>query len=107
MMWCWRERVSFPLPCTLTPDNSFIVSAADYRRGLEAAGFEIKKERDRLDVARTFFRQEMARAAAGGGPPPLGIHILLKQEAPRIFANVVSQFERGVLAPVEFICRAR
>jgi len=49
----------------------------------------------------------MARATAGGGPPPLGIHILLKQAAPRIFANVVSQFEKGVIAPVEFSCRMR
>jgi hypothetical protein len=49
----------------------------------------------------------MARAAAGGGPPPLGIHLLLKQEAPRILANVVSLFEKGVIAPIELICRAR
>jgi SAM-dependent methyltransferase len=100
-------ELGFPLPCALTPETAFIVGVADYRRALDAAGFQIEKERDRLDVARAFFRLEMARAAEGGGPPPLGIHILLKQEAPRIFANVVSLFERGVLAPVELFCRAR
>jgi len=35
------------------------------------------------------------------------IHILLKQEAPRIFANVVNLFDKGVVAPCELICRAR
>lgn len=82
------------------------MSVADYRREVEATGFEIRKERDRLDVARAFFRQEMARAAESGGPPALGVHLLLKQDAPKIFANVVSQFDRGVLTPTELICRS-
>jgi SAM-dependent methyltransferase len=102
-----KGKVDFPLPCALTPETSFIVGAADYRRALKAAGFEIERERDRLSVAREWFRQELARAAQNGGPPALGTHILLKQEAPRIFANVVRQFDRGVLAPIEFICRAQ
>jgi hypothetical protein len=84
-----------------------MVGAEGYRRAIEAAGFVIEEERDRLEVAREFFRKERGRAARMGGPSPLGIHILLKGEAPRIFANVVEQFGKGVLAPTEFICRAR
>jgi SAM-dependent methyltransferase len=102
-----KGELGFPLPCALTPEISFIVGLPDYRRALDAAGFEINKERNRLDVAREFFRKELARAANGSGPSTLGIHILLKQEAPRIFANVVNQFDKGVAAPVELICRAR
>jgi hypothetical protein len=49
----------------------------------------------------------MEKAGLPGGRPPLGTHLLLKGEAPRIFPNLIDLFERGVLAPVEFICRAR
>jgi ubiquinone/menaquinone biosynthesis C-methylase UbiE len=107
VMLTGKGEPTFPLPCALTPETAFIVGAGDYRKALEAAGFAIEKAHDRLEVAREFFRQEMARVSAGGGPPPLGIHILLKQKAPRIFANVVSLFDDGVLAPIEFFCRAR
>jgi hypothetical protein len=102
-----RGELDFPLPCALTPETAFVVGMSDYHRALKAAGFEIEKERNRLDVAREFFRREMAHAAQRGGPPPLGIHLLLKQEAPRIFANVVSVFDKGIVAPCELVCRAR
>jgi 2-polyprenyl-3-methyl-5-hydroxy-6-metoxy-1,4-benzoquinol methylase len=106
VMLTGKGEPSFPLPCALTPETAFIVAIADYRKALDAAGFQSEKERDRLDVARAFFRQEMQSLAKAGGPPPLGVHILLKDEAPRIFANVVNLFEAGVLTPVELVCRA-
>ena len=90
-----------------SPKTSFVAAPAEYRHALEAAGFEIVKERDRSAFAREFFREAAARAAEGGGPPPLGIHILMKSDVPEKVANVMSNLERGLIAPVELICRAR
>ncbi len=96
----------FPLPFAQTPETSFVATIADYRRALHEGGFVIERGRNRLEVARAFFREQAARAGEKGAPL-LGIHLLLKGEGPAMFANVVSLYEEGVLAPIELVCRAR
>ncbi|MPZ56774.1 MAG: methyltransferase domain-containing protein [Rhizobiales bacterium] len=100
-------ELRFPLHWAATSETSFVVSAAEYRSALEAAGFASVKERDRGDFARAFFREVVARAAEAGRPPPLGIHILMKTDVPQKLASYVSNLEAGLIAPVELIYRAR
>lgn len=100
-------ELSYPVPWAASSETSFVASAAEYRHGLRAAGFEIVKERDRSDFAARFFAEVMARAAAAGRPPPLGTHILMKDDAARKLANVVANIENGLIAPTELICQAR
>ena len=52
-----------PVHWAASAETSFVASAAAYRQALEAAGFEIVKERDRGAFAREFFRQVTARIA--------------------------------------------
>jgi hypothetical protein len=85
---CQRVTRFDPEPTSGTGSN---------RRLLESAGFAIAKERSRREFAREFFRQMRAQAAESGGPPPLGLHILMGSSAPQKVANVVSNLERGLI----------
>lgn len=97
----------FPVHWAATGETSFVARPTAYRQALSGAGFEIVSERDRGDFAREFFRQVVARAAEAGEPPPLGIHLLMKNDVPQKIANVVHALENRLVAPVEIVARAR
>jgi ubiquinone/menaquinone biosynthesis C-methylase UbiE len=99
-------ELRFPLHWAATPATSFVAPPLEYRDGLQAADFDVVKERNRREFARDFFREVVARTAKSG-VPPLGIHILMKTDVPQKLANYVSALEAGLIAPVEMICRAR
>jgi ubiquinone/menaquinone biosynthesis C-methylase UbiE len=96
----------FPVPWAPGPGTSFVESAATYRRLLEKAVFSVRKERSRRAFAIEFFHQMRARAGQSGGPPPLGLHLLMGASAPQKIANMIDALERGLIAPTEIICRA-
>ena len=98
--------LGFPVPWASSPDTSFVESAAAYRRLLEGAGFAVEKERGRRGFAIEFFRQMRAQAVRGGGPPPLGLHILMGATAPQKAANMMADLARGLIAPTEIVARA-
>ena len=100
-------ELRYPVPWAPTSETSFLASAATYRRGLEAAGFEIVKQRDRSGFAGRSFAESRARTAAAGGPPPLGTHILMKDDVATKLANLVANLENGMIAPTEIICQSR
>jgi ubiquinone/menaquinone biosynthesis C-methylase UbiE len=98
--------LAFPVPWALSAETSFVESAATYRRLLEDAGFAVQKERGRRGFAIEFFRNMRAQAAQGGGPPPLGLHILMGTTAPQKVANMIDNLERGLIAPTEIVGQA-
>lgn len=97
---------AFPVAWADSSATSFPADAATYRAALERAGFEVVAEADRRPLALEFFRRIQARIAESG-LPPLGLHIHMGPEAPRKVANMMAGLERGVLAPIEMICRRR
>lgn len=95
----------FPVPWALTGETSFVAEAKDYRRALEAAGFRISQERSRREFGIEFSERAMARMAQGG-PPALGLHLLMGETTKPMLDNVLAMMREGLLEPVELYARA-
>ena len=98
-------RLAFPVPWAESEATSFEATPDVYRAAARAAGFAITSERTRRDFALNFFARMIGRAEAAGGPPPLGVHLLMRDSA-RKFANMKANIEAGLIAPVEMILHA-
>jgi hypothetical protein len=100
--------LTFPVPWSATPQTSFVAPLADYRRLLTAAGFAVGKERVLRDFALAFFREMRAKseAAKAGGKSMPSTQLIMGPDFPQKMQNVVGSVERGLIAPVELICRA-
>ncbi len=97
-------EITFPVPWAASKATSFLERPDTYRQALQEAGFEIAAEQARRDFGIAFFQRMRARMAESG-PPPLGLHILMGQDAPTKVANMLAGLEEGLIAPVEMVCR--
>ncbi len=95
----------YPLPWAETADTSFIATPGEYHAAHDGAGLDLVAERNRRDWALEFFRILRAKAASAGGPPPLGIHILMGESAGQKVANMLQCVTAGIIAPVQMIAR--
>jgi ubiquinone/menaquinone biosynthesis C-methylase UbiE len=98
-------ELAYPVPWATTAAASAVAEPGQYRRALQAAGFAVIAERNRRDFALAFFEQLRAKTAAEGGPPPLGLHILMGRTTPEKVQNMVQNISSGRIAPVELIAR--
>jgi ubiquinone/menaquinone biosynthesis C-methylase UbiE len=96
--------LSYPVPWAETAVLSFLATPAEFRQALERAGLVVVAEENRRDFALDFFRRIRTRMIESG-PPPLGIHIHMGPTASEKIANMIENLERGLIAPVEMICR--
>jgi hypothetical protein len=46
-------------------------------------------------------------AGTEGGPPPLGVHLILGASAPVKFRNMLANIEAGHIAPIQMIATRR
>lgn len=98
--------LSFPFPWAETAAFSFVDPPEIYREAAGKAGLGQLAERNRLDFALDFFNRVFARMEKAGGPPPLGIHLLMGGTAKEKLQNYVTHISAGDIAPVEMIFRA-
>ncbi len=98
-------ELRYPVPWATTAASSAVAKPSEYRDALEAAGFTVIAERNRRDFALAFFDQLRAKSAAVGGPPPLGLHILMGRNSPDKVQNMIQNISSGSIGPVELIAR--
>lgn len=99
-----EEPIDFPVPWSTASDTSFLATPRQYALAADAAGFRIVARRDRGDYARQYFDRLAARAGEGG-PPPVGLPLIMGEDAAAKIANLVHNLQRRRIAPVEMICR--
>jgi ubiquinone/menaquinone biosynthesis C-methylase UbiE len=97
--------IQYPVPWALSEETSFVRTAKEYRDALQNAGFQIAQERGRGPFSIEFAERVMARMAQGG-PPALGLHLLMGEKAPMMTRNILAMMKEGVLEPVEIYARA-
>jgi SAM-dependent methyltransferase len=97
--------IRYPVPWASGEESSFVGGRKDYRDALQNAGFEIAQERGRVAFGIEFTERVIARMAQGG-PPALGLHLLMGEKTPIMIRNVLTMMKEGVLEPVEFYARA-
>ena len=95
----------YPVPWATTSNESEVVSPEQYKQALQEAGFTVIKERDRHEFAKSFFEELQKNTSSSSGPPPLGLHIIMGDNAITKVNNMVKNVSAGIIAPVELIAQ--
>jgi ubiquinone/menaquinone biosynthesis C-methylase UbiE len=98
--------LDFPVAWAQDRSTSFVATVADYRAAIEAAGLAVRSAEDKKDLALEFFARMRARMAESG-PPPLGLHLLMGEDAGLKAANMAANIAKGALAPVLMLAQKR
>ena len=99
-------EIPYPMPWAQTAATSFVERPETYRRLLTAAGFELRGEDNWREFVLTLARELREKAAAGGGPPQLGLSALMGPAFKERLVNVMAALERGTIAPVRIVAKA-
>ena len=100
-----NSTFDYPVPWAKSPEADFAAGFDDYAQTLQAAGLRIEHQRGRRQFALEFM-QRMAAAQTTSGPPALGLHLLMGEDAALMLKNVTMAFASGALEPVELVAVA-
>jgi ubiquinone/menaquinone biosynthesis C-methylase UbiE len=88
-----NEPIHFPVPWASRPEISFLRRPDEIRALLARLGFRELAFEDKGEEAASWFRQRLAATREAGGPPPLGLHLLLGPGAATTLGNVLRNIE--------------
>lgn len=98
-------ELAYPVPWATENSTSKVATPDQYKQALSGAGFEVYKENVRRDFALEFFKQLREKTEVNGGPPPLGLHTLMKDSTAVKFNNMIHNITKNYIAPVEIIVK--
>lgn len=98
-------ELAYPVPWATESSTSALATPDQYRQALSEAGFKVAEENNRRDFALNYFQALRAKTEASGGPPPLGLHILMKESRVEKVKNMIENITANYIAPVEIIAR--
>jgi ubiquinone/menaquinone biosynthesis C-methylase UbiE len=96
----------FPVPWAADPSISHLISAEEGRKLLkEVVGFKEVVWEDKTQHVSDWIKQMMKRAqqTSGGGPPPLGIHVIVGPQWSEMVKNALKNLEEGRLTVAQGI----
>lgn len=100
------EALDYPVAWAKDESTSFVATVAVYQSAIEAAGLSVNAIDAKKELGLEFFARMKARMAESG-PPPLGLHILMGQDAGVKAGNMAAGIARGAIAPVLVLARKR
>ena len=98
-------ELTYPVPWATESSTSRLATPKQYKQALGDAGFVVSKENNRREFALDFFKELRAKTEASGGPPPLGLHTLMKESTAVKIKNMIENITEGYIAPVEIIAK--
>jgi ubiquinone/menaquinone biosynthesis C-methylase UbiE len=87
----------YPLPWAEDESISALATEAEARDAIEQAGLKVETWLGKVDESVEFFRTTLARIAADG-PPPIGIHLLMGDNARIKLENYVQNLQENRLS---------
>lgn len=102
-----EEELVYPVPWATTSDTSWLSTPKDYQSTLESNGFVVAQQNNRRDFAMDFFAKMKATVKAAGGPPPLGLHVLMQQTTAEKIPNMVANLAANRISPIEMVAVKR
>ena len=98
-----EEELIYPVPWATAPETDCLTGPEDYRAAFEDNGFAVVEENNRREFAMEFFKKMKAAGEAAGGPPPLGLHVLMQQSTAEKIPNMVANLSANRISPIEMI----
>lgn len=98
-------QMDYPAPWASSSDQSALAPPETYEAALKSVGFELIGRIDRTVFAKKFFANLATAQSRAGGPPPLGLHLVMGDDTALKVQHMVQNISGGLIAPIELHAR--